>query len=120
MDLWSVTSSRDTKITLTNVKLNNDQYGYSLALTYNIEDLGKVTELHIPKVSLPFKDYKLVIERPYAYGNMFADVGFGRVELLPGDDKNYFTIKTIKEKTKEMTLAEIEKKLGHKVKIVNK
>ena len=120
METWSVCNNKDTKAALTKVKLNNDQYGYSLALTYIIENLGEVTELHIPRVFLPFKDYNLTIERPCAYDDMFADLGFGKVRLLPGDDMNYFTTKVIKTKTKEMTLEEIEKKLGHKVKIVNK
>lgn len=120
-DIWRIGTSKDTKVKITDVKLNNDSYGYSLALTYNIETLGEVTELHIPRVYLPFRNYNLTIERPsYICDDMFADLGFGKVRLLPGDDTNYFTTKVIKTKTKEMTLEEIEKKLGHKVKIVNK
>ena len=42
------------------------------------------------------------------------------MRLLPDETDSAFTVKTIKTKTKEMTLEEIEKKLGHKVKIVNK
>lgn len=40
------------------------------------------------------------------------------MELLPDEDGNYFTCELIKYKAREMTLEEIENKLGYKVKIV--
>lgn len=50
---------------------------------------------------------------------VFANIGFGDRELISKDGV-YYTVKLLKTKTKEMTLDEIEKKLGHKVKIINK
>lgn len=121
IDMYTVNKNNGSTMKLKNVKLNNDIYGYSLSLTYNIESLGEISELHIPRVSLPFKEHDLTITRSgYAYEDVSADVGFGMVRLMPGDAGAYFTTKVIKTKTKEMTLEEIEKKLGHKVKIVNK
>lgn len=123
IDLYTIGINKDTKMKLVDVKLNNDKYGYSLALTYLIETLGEVTELHIPRLSLPFKEHNVSIERRgWDRCDVFADVftDYLANRLLPGDDGTYFTTKVIKTKTKEMTLEEIEKKLGHKVKIVNK
>jgi hypothetical protein len=55
-----------------------------------------------------------------AYTVHTADIGFGDMQLLPDDDGNAYYVRVLETKTKEMTLDEIEKKLGHKVKIVNK
>lgn len=41
-------------------------------------------------------------------------------DILPGSNKNFFTIELVKEKVHEMTIEEIEKKFGHKIKIVSK
>ena len=57
-----------------------------------------------------------------------VNLGFGRFDCLYGEDPKgvatdavgIFFVETIKEKTQEMTLEEIEKKLGYKVKIVSK
>ena len=46
--------------------------------------------------------------------------GLGDLSLYSDDDGYLYHEKIIEEKTKEMTLEEIEKKLGHKVKIVSK
>lgn len=123
IDFWTICKNKDTKMRLVDVKLNNDKDGPSLALTYLVETLDEVTELHIPRVVLTLKDGHITIReerRDYCCDLVTADVGFGMTHLLPGDDGSYFTTKVIKTKTKEMTLEEIEKTLGHKVKIVNK
>ena len=49
-----------------------------------------------------------------------VDVGFGPARLDVDADGHAYYERVIKTKTKEMTLEEIEKELGHKVKIVNK
>jgi hypothetical protein len=57
------------------------------------------------------------------WNHYYANVGFGPFKMLGADGcecNPCYTMKTIKTKVKEMTLEEIEKKLGHKVKIVNK
>ena len=41
-------------------------------------------------------------------------------DVLTGSKNNFFTIELVKEKFQEMTVEEIEKKLGHKVKIVSR
>ena len=43
---------------------------------------------------------------------------FDDIYVVTDEDGNYFTCELIKYKTREMTLEEIEDKLGYKVKIV--
>ena len=113
----------DTKITIKNVKLRKDMCGYSLDITYIIDNKSEVQELHIPRVMLPISNSRIYVnaDRNY-YGSILytCDLGFGSRRVLEDDNGVAFTIKTLETKTKEMTLEEIEKKLGHKVKIVNK
>jgi hypothetical protein len=51
-----------------------------------------------------------------------VDIGFGYMPLVYEDPRNkiFYTETVIEEKTHEMTLDEIEEKLGYKVKIVSK
>lgn len=41
-------------------------------------------------------------------------------DILMNSNNNFFTIELVKEKVEEITVEEIEKKLGHKIKIVSK
>lgn len=111
------------KMSLKNVKLVRDGgYGYALDATWVIETPERIQELHIPRIWLPIKNHVMISsDSDYLYGDMKhkADIGFGYQNIGFSNSQAY-TLTTIKEKTKEMTLAEIEKKLGHKVKIVNR
>jgi hypothetical protein len=118
-------SKKDEKVELKDVKLIKNKYGYCLDLTYRVEDDKEIREFNIPSLRLPIDENRFVIRNEHSeyYNNYFADIGFGlrRMFGTDGCDRNpCYTIKTIETKTKEMTLDEIEKKLGHKVKIVNK
>lgn len=113
------------KVTLQDVKLVKNYRGYCLDMTYRVETDTEVREINLPCVYLPITFDKVTIDHVWDeyYSDNFVDVGFGKIKTFnsDGDDKGVrYTIKVIKEKTKEMTLAEIEKKLGHKVKIVSK
>lgn len=117
--------NKNEKVEVKDVKLIKNSYGYCLDMTYRVEDDKEVREVHIPYLQLPISPTIFAIGNDWNeyYSFYTADVGFGPMRLFGtvGKDKGEcFTIKTIKEKTKEMTLAEIEKKLGHKVKIVSK
>ena len=41
-------------------------------------------------------------------------------DIFPDSNGHFLTVNCIKEKVQEMTVEEIEKKLGHKIKIVSK
>lgn len=127
---YSFTTSGDRKIELKGLKLDKDIGGYFLSATYLIEDLDSIRELYVPNIRLPIWVKDTVINlRAEPMGYFFAestiDMGFGELPLGKIKDTScrkpvFFKETVIKEKTKEMTLEEIEKKLGHKVKIVNK
>jgi len=123
LNKYSVHQTKDTKVDLTNVALKKNFYGYCLDVKYRIETPERVEECHIPCVYLPIssKGFEITTEDDWGMGvDRTVNIGFGNMNLMPDKDGNTYYIKSIKEKTKEMTLEEIEKKLGHKVKIVNR
>lgn len=99
---------------------------YYLGLTYEFEDVQEnVHEVYISRVPLPIYDQdipEIKCKSVYTMGSYInaghsIDVGYGDVDL-PGD---YTVIDTIvKYGIKEMTLEEIEKELGYKVKVVDR
>lgn len=114
---------------------NNRLY---LKLVYEYEDDHGVYELIIPKIDLDIcTDFLPAIKNyePWT-GPMVIDyykirLGSNIFDLLRGDveikkngetltcEKAAYIVNILKEKPKEMTLAEIEKKLGYKVKLVS-
>ena len=126
-----VEGTKETSIKLTKALLRKD-YGpdeYALDLTYTLDSPTITQELHIPRMVIPLNPNVIKIDgySDPIYGryngmcqDYFADLGFGEMRLLPDKNGAAFTVTTVKEKTREMTLDEIEKKLGHKVKIVSK
>lgn len=112
---------------------------YYIDLRYTEEDDRKITETHIPKLHIPLESghintFNICSFDPgqgretgadYVFGNhafrMYEGVSTFRTE--DGELELYknvlFTKKVIEEKVQEMTLSEIEKKLGYKVKIIS-
>lgn len=112
---------------LKDVKLNKDDYGnYFLTLTYSGKDeLGNIHELVLDGVPLNLYstfNYVETKELPYSLDTFVEakiNVGFGDVDIYCKDNLT-ITDKIVEYAVKEMSIEEIEKKLGHKVKIVNK
>lgn len=110
---------------LMDVKLTKTDYGYGLQLTYEYcDDIGNVHERVINNVPLPLYNLLgnvtirslLSISVLHADEKSVIDVGYGEQYTRP----DFKTIDRIVEyATKEMTIEEIEKKLGYKVKIVS-
>lgn len=121
-----------------NARLYKEHDGkYYIDLRYTEEDDRKITETHIPKLHIalesgninPFNifnsDRIAETGADYVLGyhafRMYEGVSTFRTE--DGELELYenvlFTEKVIEEKVQEMTLSEIEKKLGYKVKIVS-
>lgn len=105
-----------------------------LKLVYEYENERGVHELIIPKIELQirtdciplinnfgpplFDDYSVKwdsIEFKLSRDNVTIEKN-GRTNICP---KAAYVINTIKEKPREMTIAEIEKKLGYKIKLVS-
>lgn len=94
-----------------------------LDITYVIETDYQVREIRIPKVRLPI-EHALIIEVPnrglVVPADMFLYVpGEGELRICETNQKQLYTERIISEKRKEMTLEDIEAKLGYKVKIVS-
>lgn len=125
-------------VILKTCELVEDKDLYYLHLIYGYEDDYGVYELHIPKMLLPIRKDVIPsvemsnLDRLYLMDNTaYADFHGQKFELAEGDisckDLNgddvhtraRSLICTLLEKKHEMTLEEIEKKLGYKVKIVS-
>lgn len=105
---------------LTDLKLGKDKDGYFLTAKYLREDDHTVTEVTIPKLLLPIRNYPNVECEHGYFGLVYRiDIGFGELVACKDDKLGHFSEKVVKEKVTEMTLAEVEKKLGYKVKIVS-
>lgn len=120
-------STNTKKIELTDLTLNKDDIGYYLTAKFKVEDEHSIREAKFPKIRLNINESRLSVKtetsdydlRDYAW----ADIGFGMLPLdyeIVDGLKVAYTEKILEEKYTEMTLDEIEKKLGHKIKIVNK
>lgn len=114
---------------LKNIELYEEDNDYYLRLKYILEDDYKIQELEIPKVWIPFcKDGNPILNHSFnprsIRGECKLVTGYEcELELKPHKDPRkdciFYTYTILKEKPQEMTLAEIEEKLGYKVKIVS-
>lgn len=112
---------------LMDVKINKSDNRYVLCLTYKYHDeYGNTHERVINNVPLPLYNHvdnitinETQASEPVLYFCMHKtiNVGFGEQDVRP--DFTYID-RIVEYATKEMTIEEIENKLGHKVKIVNK
>lgn len=118
---------------LKSVKLveEKDKFGcrkFYLDVTYTyIDDKGNKHEINFQKIELPIRENSLPLisseismdKRLFAQ-NDTIDLGFGDLQLLRNSDNIYATDRIVEYFCKEMTLEEIQSKLGYKVKIVDK
>ena len=110
------------KITLVDMKLHknklaNGVYSYYLSAEYNRENEFGIFRITVPHVDLPLSNGFSWSTSTDPFDVDLIDFGFGE---LPFRARNGGIIETkIKDKTKKMTLAEIEKKLGHKIELVS-
>lgn len=117
------------KVELTNLKLYKDTRDeYCLSAKFKIEDKHSIREIDIPKINLHVRPDRVVLRTstiPYSERTTgaYIDLGFGELPLGYANVKGntvLYTEKILEEKYTEMTMDEIEEKLGYKVKIVNK
>lgn len=124
--------------TLTEYEVFEEGGQLYIKLVYILEDEHRIEKLTIPKVELPiFTKFKPIIgERcetfdcigQFKIPNMSCKMCFDSGQFWFNvrrsnsytEDDIFYMIETVKEKSVDMTLEEIEKKLGYKVKIVTK
>lgn len=114
-------------VELKELRLNHEKnIGYYLSAKYRVEDEHSIREVDIPKILLGVNPRFVAIRQEGDHWlRNEVDIGFGfctlvGVDIGHGVNDTYFIETVVEEKTHEMTLDEIEKKLGYKVKIVNK
>lgn len=96
---------------------NGKQY---LRLDFDYEDSRGYYKGHIERICLNVKLLGFSQEYGgYGLNACYVDLGLDKLLVSPNDG-TYYTLALVKEKVQEMTMEEIEKKLGHKVKIVTK
>lgn len=93
-------------------KAETGYYGYYLDVVIRSEDQSFITETHTT-LELPIKENEISVE--VYNGEKFLNLGFGSLRCAYG----LYETRVIKEKQHEMTLADIEKKLGYKIKLVS-
>lgn len=112
---------------LKKVELVNEDNSYYLDVTYEYENKYGIYELNIPRILLPMCKNMLpgcIVDMPRYYGpnKMFVDLGFGEFEVLKDTETGMthrITEIEKKQKPRKMTLAEIEKVLGHTVELIS-
>jgi hypothetical protein len=107
-------------VDLIGLDLGEDGLGYYLSPRYKVEKDHEFLEVYIPKARLNLNRHRLEIYHDAKSNNPACNIGLGTMVLYADDDGFTYYEAITEHKPKEMTLEEIEKKLGHKVKIVSK
>ena len=104
------------------VEIDKDGLGYFIHIIYKVENEKGIYLIDTPKLALPIRNTPSIREE---FSNLCCtnrcifDLGFGELYARRGNGHDrLYTITELEKKTHEMTIEEIEKKLGYKVKIV--
>lgn len=117
-------SMEGTKSNLESASLYKVDGHYYLKLVYICESESEVFRLTFPKVE-PGIPMSLLRINNAPFDDDFISIRFNTIcdnehELFKDCDGNYMYYEIINTKVHEMTVEEIEKKLGYKVKIISK
>lgn len=111
---------------LKNIQLKKDEKGhYYIDVLYEMEDKKGIYEMHIPRIGLPICDCRIPDVHSELHFNeptaciLVDDLPLIKDKTVHTSSHVCWSIKTLEEKCQEMTISEIEKKLGYKIKIVN-
>ena len=100
-----------------NISFNKDINSYVINVSYrNTDREGNVDIISIRDLPITIKPYP-DFNRLYYGCETSIDLGFGGLKFYPGITS--YETRRIHTVTKEMTIEEIEEKLGYKIKIVD-
>ena len=111
-------------MTVKDLQLYKENNTYYLSAILHYENEKGIYETSIPRIELPIssnvqvdiESYCDIWKKVIKFGSV--DFGFGKLSIKPfNDEGNFFTTTCIEEKVHKMTLAEIEEKLGYKIKL---
>lgn len=113
------------KISNEKIELYQEDERYYFKIDFDYEDDYAYYKGQIERVPFDFRLHSMKMHSAdYLFNmktKMMVDLGLHEnMEVYPNKNGDYFTLTVVKEKTHEMTMEEIEKKLGYKVKIVSK
>ena len=102
-----------------NISFNKDIYSYVINVSYRHTDReGNVDIISIRDLPITINPYPIVKKNFSCFEcETSIDLGFGSLKFYPGITS--YEINRIHTVTKEMTIEEIEEKLGYKIKIVS-
>lgn len=102
-----------------NISFNKDINSYVINVSYRHTDgEGNVDIISIRDLPITIDPYPIVNHNVSCYEcKTSINLGFGSLDFYPGITSE--EIRRIHTVTKEMTIEEIEEKLGYKIKIVN-
>jgi hypothetical protein len=103
---------------LINVDLIKEGECYYLTPTYRIEDDIQIVEETLHKIPLPLTNISIITSEHDDSGH-HVDIGYGPIYIPSNRVDTFASVKVIEEKFQELTVEEIEKRLGYKVKIVD-
>lgn len=109
---------------LKDLELYFDQGCYYLKATYQIEDLSGVYELVIPKIRTGFGTSilpEIEEEKPFPMRHpkcCWLKTGGQTMSILQDENSAFYNLKLLEKRVVEMTIKEIEEKLGHGIKII--
>ena len=116
-------------IRLISFEVYQENDNYFAKAVYRFEDEKGIWEETYPKIRLPINQYSIPAVNHTETANYRGhiidatidstiDLGFGELPLEETDKCVLAERRLVKEKVHDMTIAEIEKKLGYKIKIV--
>ena len=102
-----------------NISFNKDINSYVINVSYRHTDrVGNVDIISIRGLPITINPYPIVNRNTSCFEcETSIDLGFGSLDFYPGITS--YETRRIHTVTKEMTIEEIEEKLGYKIKIVN-
>ena len=119
------------KFTLKDAELIKEDGKYYITAKYDLETDYDIREFTVERVPLPLNNEARIDHMPdeelwfdnnprmHIYKRTIVDLGYGKI-MVPNEGRIFIKEEIIKGKTQELTLEEIEQKLGYKVKIVTK
>ena len=110
----------NVKVDLVDLTLGRDGIGYYLSPKYRVETEKNVREIYIPKARLKVNLHCVGLELNTFTNNYNCNLIPGGLELYADSEGHVYYDTVVEEKVYELSLEEIEKRLGYKVKIVSK
>lgn len=115
---------RIDKTKLVSLTLHEDKNGYPryyLQAVYEVENECGVHKVTFPRIVLPVvNSFPIItIEQSHFFDEIATiDIGFGELPMHK-DEGSYAVAELLKEKVHDMTIEDIEKELGYKIRVVS-